>query len=103
MARMLKFELKDPLPLNSGICKLRVPRGFVPLSAAEQHGKLMMWGCMPEYSSLEDTYCFDMHLYVVGTGGHIHHKSGIEKFISTAIVNDLVWHVFWDPSEFTGE
>lgn len=68
---------------------IRAPRDWHPLSVQLQNGQPMLWALVDD-SALE----VEHHVFVHGTGHHVHHLA--EEFVSTFQLSDmgLVFHVF---------
>lgn len=68
---------------------IRAPRDWHPLSVQVQNGEPVLWVLVDD-SALE----VEHHVFVHGTGHHVHHLA--EEFVSTFQLSDmgLVFHVF---------
>ena len=85
--RIYKYELEiiDHQAIQTG--KLYA----IPLSVAEQSGKLMLWAATYEDGSLEEEY--EIVVDIVGTG-HPYNDAG-KPYIGTVVMSyGAVWHVF---------
>ena len=84
-ARIWKYELAI-----TDTQEVMMPQGALILSVANQNGKLCLWAMVvpanPDSRRI---------IEIIGTGNPFEVDTGIDrKFIGTAIIGSLVWHVF---------
>ena len=66
----------------------------LPLSVAEQDGKLMLWAQVKENAFPEDYNCA-IEVHIIGTGNPYDEPKDPAEFIGTVVMSyGLVWHVF---------
>ena len=89
--RILKYELEitDRQHIHIG------NNFIVPLSVAEQNGKLMMWAMVKE-SEFPEIKNVTVRIDILGTGQEVGESDlGSANFIGTVVKsNGHVWHVF---------
>jgi hypothetical protein len=79
-------------------------RGYnpIPLSVADQDGRLTLWVRVELKESKNDDYETDLQIHVVATEQGIYDSETL-KYIGTAIMNNgHVWHVFYEPTTEQG-
>ena len=94
---------KYPIPLSqeeglrgNDTFELLMPKGAIPLSVGNQHGKPVLWAIVDKLNANPEDATDSKSFLICGTGGHLMKHPKLIKPLGTILMEEgwLVLHVF---------